>query len=624
MSSTSLALNASTSNSRLPHKLSMGRLALNRDRSATGPASACTLDRNYASAAFTSPLSATQQVADDDSPVSLSTHMENSIAINRTRSPSPIPDVDGIYTHHPYANPAHVPVINPQSATAAHITRRDQSQDDDAGSMMTRNDTISSFTASEETVMFSHSSSIASASLSSSMDSSTPATSDLSLISASSHPELSRFNDVEKARKDKINRRETKLGPISGPAFIGANNFSPNKPYNLISLGEAQARAKERNRSATTGTPHPIFDAENERTTPRPRASSVATQPLPIITIGIDDAQRDDQLASATNSGSSKQPSPVGPPPGRTVRPKRSGFMKLFNGREKERHQDVPPLPITTQGVVMPQTPETPVYTEQTTPRVAKMSTHRVPVPPLPTSPKHSTVAQSEPRSRKPAPALTIKVSTPPTPFTHGLDPQPRRSDSPKSSSKAHTPLQIPVSAPAGTTQFPSLKLRPVSGFFSSGFADHLLAAGDDQMQSPTSPRADTFSLLSPSTVSSNEPIPSPVNTGGFFTDHPSGVMAASSEDPAAVISALKEQIRTHRKVWQRQIWELEGQVRDLKAEIEDMRGGGGGEMCEMCGRGGLLSGDAPERKGSNGSGVIHRPRAKTGHGARFASGNDP
>ena len=45
--------------------------------------------------------------------------------------------------------------------------------------------------------------------------------------------------------------------------------------------------------------------------------------------------------------------------------------------------------------------------------------------------------------------------------------------------------------------------------------------------------------------------------------------------------------------------------------------------MCEACGRGGFGGGEGFERKGSNGSGVMSRPRAKTGHGARFASGND-
>ena len=88
----------------------------------------------------------------------------------------------------------------------------------------------------------------------------------------------------------------------------------------------------------------------------------------------------------------------------------------------------------------------------------------------------------------------------------------------------------------------------------------------------------------------------------------------SAEDDQTAIITALKEQIRQSRKAWQRQIWELEGQVRDLKAEIEDMKNG---EVCEVCGRGPTKS------ETNNNKGVIHRPRAKTGCGARFASGNE-
>jgi len=59
----------------------------------------------------------------------------------------------------------------------------------------------------------------------------------------------------------------------------------------------------------------------------------------------------------------------------------------------------------------------------------------------------------------------------------------------------------------------------------------------------------------------------------------------------------------------------LEGQVRELKAEIDDMKNG---DVCEACGRGS----DRNSKK-YDGPGVLHRPRAKTGSGARFAGGKD-
>ena len=89
----------------------------------------------------------------------------------------------------------------------------------------------------------------------------------------------------------------------------------------------------------------------------------------------------------------------------------------------------------------------------------------------------------------------------------------------------------------------------------------------------------------------------------------------SGESDPAALIAALKDQIRSNRKIYQHQVWELEGQIRDLKEEVHQLQHG---EKCETCGRGI----QKPSRQDSTG-GVIHRPRAKTGTGARFASGHD-
>ncbi|THG99897.1 hypothetical protein EW026_g2530 [Hermanssonia centrifuga] len=49
-------------------------------------------------------------------------------------------------------------------------------------------------------------------------------------------------------------------------------------------------------------------------------------------------------------------------------------------------------------------------------------------------------------------------------------------------------------------------------------------------------------------------------------------VTSPQQEDQSIVIQALQEQIMTARRAWQQQLWELEGQVRDLKAEVEDLR----------------------------------------------------
>ena len=112
--------------------------------------------------------------------------------------------------------------------------------------------------------------------------------------------------------------------------------------------------------------------------------------------------------------------------------------------------------------------------------------------------------------------------------------------------------------------------------------------------------------------------------------------IAADGGDQSSVIQALQEQILSSRRAWQRQIWELEGQVRDLKAEVEELRATDGkGEYCAACGRGGggprafaggsEASGsprtpDEPRRAGVRAGGVVNRPRARTGISSRFAS----
>jgi len=82
--------------------------------------------------------------------------------------------------------------------------------------------------------------------------------------------------------------------------------------------------------------------------------------------------------------------------------------------------------------------------------------------------------------------------------------------------------------------------------------------------------------------------------------------------------------MKSTRKAWQHQIWELEGQVRDLRAEIDGMRlKEERGERCLLCGR----SDDEPDEDASESlrstggrAGIVDRPRARTGVGTRFGA----
>lgn len=177
-------------------------------------------------------------------------------------------------------------------------------------------------------------------------------------------------------------------------------------------------------------------------------------------------------------------------------------------------------------------------------------------------------------------------------------------------------------------TGFIGLSLRPMSTMFSSDLQGQINSAGseggrpslDSDTGTPTtnttaiSPRSPDFSLRS-------EPC--------IRTDKDDSPPAVLREDQASVIQKLEAEILNARRAWQRQVWELEGQVRDLKAEVEDLRSGESAQdYCSACGRGSMgrpteddTSIDDLRKAGVKVGGVVNRPRARTGVGSRFASG---
>jgi len=129
-----------------------------------------------------------------------------------------------------------------------------------------------------------------------------------------------------------------------------------------------------------------------------------------------------------------------------------------------------------------------------------------------------------------------------------------------------------------------------------------------------------------------SSPTSAPLDTPGIATAHspwsPTSAQRsfdeklAGEDDPYLVIQQLQEQIKSTRKVWQHQIWELEGQVRDLRAEIDEMRIKElRGERCILCGRDGEPEkGVEAHRPAVSRPGVVERPRARTGVGTRFGA----
>ncbi|CAK5280477.1 unnamed protein product [Mycena citricolor] len=378
------------------------------------------------------------------------------------------------------------------------------------------------------------------------------------------------------------------MTPILPP---GWTEHSGSPAFDLISLEQARA---QRSRSATTNnnmsvsstssTPFPDVLASAESTdlspTGRTRARSISTG-----------ARAKSALQTMVGGAQNQEPSP-----GKTIKHKKSGFMRLFNGREKDEKASPPPVPSLSDGYA--------AFSGQHSQPSAqahsagrKGSIPRVPAPPVSPSmfgPEFPGNASSRPPlSINTGQATRLRAASAAEDFqTRTLPPH---------SSDNWDQLDLPQSAPPNVTEFPALKLRPVSTLFSAKFGDHIISPDNEDLES-----------LSPSTAMS------PVTPGLVLARSPSNIdkMAPITEDQSALVQALQDQIVSAKKAWQRHIWELEGQVRDLKAQVEAAHEG---DYCMTCGRGRPpMTFQSEPGKAS----VVNRPRAHTGTGTatRFGS----
>ena len=402
------------------------------------------------------------------------------------------------------------------------------------------------------------------------------------------------------------------------------NTAAPS--FNLISLEEARA---QRSRSLTTNAvintsqaaespirmmfPHADpCGSDNNRPTPRNRSTSAGVRPK--------------MVADVSTLPDPQQPSPqthrAGGGPQQTLKHKKSGFMRIFNSKDREKERPKTPPPLTFTAV------DDHVANGQPRPSDLSKLSIRVPVPPISpidkapfvdAGPQSHSFAGNEHLAPEASPqksspvgrrmfSSTLSINTASSPSQSSRMTSSASSDKRFSSWVTTPPTSnvdiIPQSAPAHVADFPSLKLRPVSTMFSAHFRDHLISPESDsdeqENQSPSS------------SVQGTRPV-----TPGSFSRFDS-TSFGSAEDPASVIQALQNQIISVRKAWQLEIWDLEGQVKDLKAQVEDMRASEK-EHCETCGRG-RRSTDT-SREGVKAHGVVNRPRARTGTSGRFVNG---
>ena len=346
-------------------------------------------------------------------------------------------------------------------------------------------------------------------------------------------------------------------------------------------------------------------------------------------------------------------PSTHSPAPVKTLRQRKSGFLKLFNKDGQKSHS----TSATTSMISSP----------------VESTFNRLPTPNMPAgfppSPHPSTMPSSLPRPTNNLPRSGLSNTTPALPPSSqqvsSLDMENSSSSgSDKVSRSRKTPPKIhskgstePSRTQGGTGQpttpkksfesptNPLPKLRPMSSAFSNGLpAEFLLSSsprlgsleiaqphfggnsrsgyGNVTFMSPTTPSfssiaslsatSSTFSTSSGSSsslpTSSNQPRTQSLGSG--FDSIPEG------EDPGAIIAALQEQLVSARKGYQIQMLEMENQIKGLKREVEELKKVNG--ECTRCSS--TLDVEEPDRRGSGESGVLHRPRARTGTGSRFGS----
>ena len=415
----------------------------------------------------------------------------------------------------------------------------------------------------------------------------------------------------------------------------GVNNLpgwtERNAPptFSLISLEEARA---QRSRTSTVNGPSRMSTSSgiSNSSTPFPGSSQSGhgqtTEPSTVVNIASRARGRSISAGAKAKNAIQTIVSPPKPerresepavplaqaasgPPGKSLKHKKSGFMRLFNGgksQDKDNQEAPPPVPalpdIASSSQPLPRTPRSP--------------THRIPVPSLSPSLSELASAQSSDSLPEPHPwrAPGGQRRLPPTLSINTIHEGPSRSSTSAVGDRPSNNLlqrpwhdEQPQSAPPVITEFPALKLRPVSTLFSA-FSDHLVTP-DSRLSAETS---DGTEVVTPRSPSPNELI-SPITPNSYtrISQDQLPIKSVQSGDQAAV-KALQEQLVSAKAAWQKQIWELEGQVRDLKAELAEVKGGNSDEYCDACGRG-----KKPSPPPSIG-GVVNRPRARTATSTRF------
>lgn len=432
--------------------------------------------------------------------------------------------------------------------------------------------------------------------------------------------------------------------PVLQPTGSAATGFgtmagwnAPAPSFNLISLEEARS---QRARSASTANTPPTRLSSSSATT-FPYSDDNGSVAPPRGHSPTNSVASKARVRSVSAGARAKQViyNTIGPPrperhdsdpviptqssPKVIKQKKSSGFMRLFNaGRGTP-----PPLPSLSDDYTTFNANQ--IYPNP--PRIMTTTTTNVQYhPPVPTLPSHplprsdvNSPDTAKPSPKRTPPPLNLAASNPNLFIPRG----PASSVGDMFPPSRPTDESIPQSAPPAMSEFPALRLRPVSTMFSSHFSDHILVSNDSSHDADS----DTLSSRSPTTlVSPISPSREPAHLSALNLQSSSLIspgLHSAVDDQSAVIQALQEQIMSAKKAWQRHIWELEGQVRDLKAEVEDMRVAAKKPVhCPSCRKEFHPSSTTLPSTSTTTTaqrhGVLNRPRARTGTGTSSRFGN--
>ena len=418
-------------------------------------------------------------------------------------------------------------------------------------------------------------------------------------------------------------------GPRENISVIPGWQEQTQTAFSLISLEEARAQRRLTQLGPGTGSSSAVPQPEHSLPPqPRPPTRSLGSgrKAKAVLQSVVTDFNRPDKQR---NDPPETPDTAVGQGV-KSLKHKKSGFMRMFS-KEKATPPDALSFAIEESRPVPP------------VPRTPRLPTHRVPVPPInpvvnpsvnhrtdsPTSPESTVDAHSShsgPSPKRIIPPLCINTSNPginrPLTQTHqasnSLGSNPLQPPKPNFALPADNRGSKPQSAPPGKTDFVALSLRPVSTVFSSHFADHLLGM---ENKTPPEPALDADSGTPTTTTGSGgiSPLSSDFvslrDARGEISRPTTVTSAKSSSDDSQpdVIRALQGQIFGAKEDWGRHIWELESQIRDLKAEVKELREAENlGRYCDVCGRGRKKSGSVNQHRtpAIPSNGVGYRPRA--------------